>query len=123
MTASRSLRAASFVSLSFLAFVLGLAALGRVPWFLLGLDVLLSAGSFVAYGQDKAAAQQGSRRASEGSLHILALFGGWPGALVGQYAFRHKTKKQPFRTIFWGTVALNCVGLVVLVLRSAATSG
>jgi len=34
--------------------------------------------------------------------------GGWPGALVAQQKLRHKTKKQPFRTVFWATVVMNC---------------
>jgi len=41
-------------------------------------------------------------------LHIFALAGGWPGALVAQKLFHHKTKKLSFRIVFWITVALNC---------------
>ena len=41
----------------------------------------------------------------------LCFLGGWPGALVGRKVFRHKTSKQPFRTIFWCTVIANCVVL------------
>jgi uncharacterized membrane protein YsdA (DUF1294 family) len=39
---------------------------------------------------------------------------GWPGALAARRVFRHKTTKQPFRTIFWGTVIANCVALAWL---------
>ena len=66
------------------------------------------------YGLDKRAALRGEWRASEASLHIVALLGGWPGALIAQSVFHHKTRKQPFHTIFWATVALNCVGLAAL---------
>jgi uncharacterized membrane protein YsdA (DUF1294 family) len=38
---------------------------------------------------------------------MLGLFGGWPGAVLAQQWLRHKTVKQPFRQMFWLTVALN----------------
>jgi uncharacterized membrane protein YsdA (DUF1294 family) len=41
-------------------------------------------------------------------LHLFALAGGWPGALIAQRLLRHKTKKQSFQVVFWATVALNC---------------
>jgi hypothetical protein len=40
-------------------------------------------------------------------LHLLSLCCGWPGALVAQQAFRHKSKKESFRFVFWITVILN----------------
>jgi uncharacterized membrane protein YsdA (DUF1294 family) len=42
------------------------------------------------------------------------LVGGWPGAIVGQQAFRHKTQKQPFKTYFIISVMLNISVLVAL---------
>lgn len=75
--------------------------------FLLGY-LALSVVTFAAYGLDKRAARKGNWRISESTLHLLALLGGWPGALVAQGVFRHKTSKQPFRTVFWITVFLNC---------------
>jgi uncharacterized membrane protein YsdA (DUF1294 family) len=80
----------------------------RTLWVLLGASAVLSAVTFVVYGMDKSAAQSGRWRTPETTLHLLALAGGWPGALLAQRAFRHKTKKQPFRAIFWCTVAVNC---------------
>lgn len=76
--------------------------------------VVLSAATFVAYALDKAAATRGNWRTSESTLHILALLGGWPGALIAQTTMRHKTRKQPFRAVFWMTVALNCAGFAWL---------
>jgi uncharacterized membrane protein YsdA (DUF1294 family) len=67
--------------------------------------------AFLMYGADKSAAKQGRWRTSESTLHTIALVGGWPGALVARRVFRHKTTKQPFRTIFWLTVIANCVAL------------
>lgn len=77
------------------------------PQLLAGLYLLLSVVSFVVYALDKLAAVRGWRRIPEATLHLIALAGGWPGALAAQALFRHKTRKQPFRTIFWGTVAVN----------------
>ena len=52
-------------------------------------------------------------RESRGLL-VLGLAGGWPGAILGQQCFRHKTQKQPFRTWFFISVALNVAALAGL---------
>lgn len=75
---------------------------------------LMSVLAFALYGADKAAARSGRWRTPEATLHLVALLGGWPGALAAQRVFRHKTRKQPFRAIFWCTVAANCLGLAAL---------
>ena len=95
----------------FFALLVGLLGLDEVPVMLLVAYGLLSGVAFVMYGADKSAAARGSWRTSESSLHTIALAGGWPGALVARRVFRHKTTKQPFRTIFGGTVIANCVAL------------
>jgi uncharacterized membrane protein YsdA (DUF1294 family) len=43
----------------------------------------------------------------ENSLHLVSLCGGWPGALIAQQQFRHKTVKRLFQAVFWIAVALN----------------
>ncbi len=91
-----------------------------LPLWLLILYGVLSIVLFAAYGADKSAARNGRRRISEPSLHLLALAGGWPGALVAQRVFRHKTKKQPFQGVFWGTVIGNCLLLAAYLGMSAA---
>jgi len=68
--------------------------------------------TFLIYAVDKAAAKKGGWRIKESTLHLLSFIGGWPGALVAQKTLRHKTRKQPFRFIFWVTVILN-IGLLV----------
>ena len=73
----------------------------------LAVVVLLSLLAFVAYGFDKRRAQKDGRRVPEKTLHLLALFGGWPGALAGQKMFRHKTQKISFRIVFWLCVVLH----------------
>lgn len=75
---------------------------------------------FLAYWRDKSAAQRDRWRAPESSLHILALFGGWPGALLAQKTFRHKTVKQPFQSLFIATILLNITAFVIYTSPQAA---
>lgn len=63
--------------------------------------LILSFVTFVTYGLDKQRAIRGGRRVPEFTLHMMAFMGGWPGALLGQRQFRHKTKKTPFLILFW----------------------
>ena len=70
---------------------------------LLGMSVVC----FIAYRLDKGRATNGGRRVSERTLHLMAFLGGWPGALVAQQQFRHKTQKVAFRIVFWIVVALH----------------
>lgn len=58
----------------------------------------------MAYAMDKSAAVGGGWRIRESRLHLLALVGGWPGALLAQQVLRHKTSKAGFRGVFWGMV-------------------
>lgn len=108
--APRLLFAAAFV------FAYGLAALlWRVP-IAVGLGYLvLSALTFTVYAVDKAAARANRWRVSEKTLHLLALAGGWPGALIAQEWLRHKSVKPAFRAVFWITVAVNIAAFVFLV--------
>jgi uncharacterized membrane protein YsdA (DUF1294 family) len=69
----------------------------------------MSAVCFASYALDKSAARRGERRTPESRLLVLGLLGGWPGAMLAQQWLRHKTVKQPFRRMFWLTVAANVV--------------
>ena len=82
----------------------------------LGLSVL----AFIACGADKSAARHNRWRTKESTLHILGLAGGWPGALMAQQVFRHKSKKHAFQAAFWFTVAINCAALGYLLSSSGA---
>jgi uncharacterized membrane protein YsdA (DUF1294 family) len=99
---------------AFLVVYVVVAAVWKLPLWVAGFYLLLSAATFIAYAADKSAAASGSRRTPERTLHLLALAGGWPGALVAQQLLRHKSTKQEFRQVFWLTALLNVVGLVVL---------
>ncbi|WP_210394616.1 DUF1294 domain-containing protein [Motiliproteus sediminis] len=96
---------------------------GKLPTPLLVIYLALSLITFGFYAADKAAAQQGQWRTPESTLHLLALAGGWPGALVAQQKLRHKSRKQPFRLLCWLTVLLNAAGFAWLLTAegSAAT--
>ncbi|HWV08789.1 MAG TPA: DUF1294 domain-containing protein, partial [Pseudomonas sp.] len=63
--------------------------------------------SFVQYWQDKSSAQNGRWRTPEKALHVVELAGGWPGALVAQQCFRHKTRKATYQVVFWGIIVLH----------------
>ena len=84
--------------------------------------LLASLACLLAYYLDKAAARAGRRRISERSLLLLGLAGGWPGALLAQQWFRHKSSKQAFRRKFWCTVLFNG-GLFILFLYLASPAG
>jgi uncharacterized membrane protein YsdA (DUF1294 family)/cold shock CspA family protein len=84
-----------------------LALLGQgVFWVALAYP-LVSLLSFCQYWLDKQHAQKGRWRTPENSLHIAELAGGWPGALVAQQVFRHKTRKLSFQLMFWAIVVLH----------------
>ena len=73
-----------------------------------------SLATFLVYSRDKSAARRNARRIPEETLHVLALAGGWPGALLAQQCLRHKSIKAEFRFVFWCTVGVNVVAFVVL---------
>ena len=73
------------------------------------LYTVMSVLTFLVYAWDKRAAQNDRWRTSEITLHLLALAGGWPGALMAQKMLRHKSGKADFRLFFWITVIANVV--------------
>ncbi len=122
-TVTRGLPAAISTATLFFALLVSLVVLGPAPILLLAVYGLFSVVGFAMYRADKLAAKRGAWRTPEVYLHAIALLGGWPGALVAQRVFRHKTTKQPFRTIFWGTVVANCVALTWLMFNMPARLG
>lgn len=110
------------VAALFLAALAGLVALGELPALVPVAYGLLSGLSFTMYGADKSAARQGRRRTPESTLHTVDVVGGWPGALVARPYYRHKTTKQPFRTVYWVTVVVNLAVLAGLVVAGLPTT-
>lgn len=86
----------------------------QLPLWFVAIPVMLSGLNYAFYRTDKQAAQQGRRRIPEKNLHLVALLGGWPGALLAQQRLRHKSSKTEFLQVFWLTVIANwlLVGLV-----------
>ncbi|MBD1569849.1 cold shock and DUF1294 domain-containing protein [Aliivibrio sp. S10_S31] len=82
----------------------------------LGMSLL----TYAMYAVDKNAAEKGNWRTPENTLHVLSLLGGWPGALFAQNQFRHKSKKQPFKTILWITIFMN-IGAFAWTFTSSGT--
>ncbi|MEQ3775698.1 MAG: DUF1294 domain-containing protein [Alcanivorax sp.] len=89
--------------------------------FLSPLLIFIAVLTFILFGLDKRAALNERQRVPENTLHFLSLAGGWPGALLARPLFRHKTRKQPFRTIFWLVVVINIalVGAFVFSFQAA----
>ncbi len=63
--------------------------------------------TFVLYWRDKHSALKDRWRTPETTLHFFELAGGWPGALVAQQVFRHKTRKLSYQLAFWLIVMLH----------------
>lgn len=100
-------------------FVIALVAMalaGKLPRLVLWLYGGASVVAFFAYWFDKAAAQRDRWRTPESTLHLYALIGGWPGALLAQRVFRHKSSKVEFRRVYWVTVIINCLALAGFVV-------
>lgn len=113
-TPSRRVRAATLAAAAYLAGLAAVIAQGRLPrWALLAVAAM-SLLTFVVYALDKRAAVRGRRRVPEGTLHLLGLVGGWPGAAAAQQWLRHKSSKREFQVVFWLTVAMHVAGTVML---------
>jgi len=93
----------------------------KMPALILAIYFVVSLLTFIMYSVDKSAAQNGDWRTPESTLHFLSLSGGWPGALIAQQKLRHKSKKQPFRVIFWLTVILNFIVFIWLLTPKGNT--
>lgn len=78
-------------------------------WLPLVLYPAVSLVSLMLYWQDKQQARTGAWRTPEKVLHASELCGGWPGALLAQQLFRHKTRKVSYQLTFWGIVAVHQV--------------
>ena len=81
--------------------------------------VLMSVLTFVVFGFDNRQALKGrGKRVPEKTIHVLALIGGWPGALAGQRVFRHKTIKMRFRIVLWLIIGMHLILLLIAIFNS-----
>jgi uncharacterized membrane protein YsdA (DUF1294 family)/cold shock CspA family protein len=72
--------------------------------------IFMSSLTILYYGVDKKHALIDRWRIPEFYLHCLELMGGWPGALLAQSEFRHKTKKSRYQRVFWAIVIMHGIG-------------
>jgi uncharacterized membrane protein YsdA (DUF1294 family)/cold shock CspA family protein len=104
-------------SLVFAIFVIEyvlLAILYPMPLWPIAAYAILSFLTFLLYAEDKSKAQKGRWRVAESSLQVIALLGGWPGAILAQQLLHHKTRKRGFVTVFWAAVAVNMAAFAAI---------
>ena len=77
----------------------------------------MSLVTLIAFALDKSAARGGRRRVPERTLQLLALLGGWPGALLAMPVFRHKRRKGSFVAIVVLIVLVHVAIIALLILR------
>ena len=112
LTGLKALSLTTLFGGTFLVFVYGATLLLGGSVLFIPLYLVMSILTYKAYASDKRAAEHGNWRTPESQLHAMALAGGWPGALLAQSQLRHKSKKQPFKTILWLTIFINIAGFI-----------
>lgn len=80
-------------------------------WIINGLTLLV-------FGWDKLRAGRRKRRVPERKLLWLAVLGGSPGAVLGRWMFRHKTRKRLFSYYLFGILGAQSVVASVLVTQT-----
>lgn len=106
----------ALVILIFVTEFVVLSLLWTLPLWVAGAYSGISVACFLLYAEDKSKAQKGRWRVAESSMQIIALIGGWPGAIVAQQVFRHKTRKRGFQFVFWTAVVVNMAALAILTI-------
>lgn len=93
--------------ISYILFLAVFVLAGLLSALMVLIVLLMNLITYGLYSHDKAAAQQGSQRVPENTLHLVSILGGWPSAWLAQQRLRHKTQKQPFKKIYFCTIAFN----------------
>ena len=112
----RGVLPACLFALSFIGAVAILTFMGNLHWLIPTGYVTASLLAFCAYAFDKSAAMNRRWRISEKHLHSLSMLGGWPGALVAQRLFMHKSKKASFQVAFWLIVVVHLAAVVAIAM-------
>lgn len=74
----------------------------RIAVYLLAINLV----TIFLYWWDKRQAVWRESRVPEMVLLLVGFIGGTPGAIFAQHTFRHKTRKQPFKMVFWILTAI-----------------
>ena len=75
--------------------------------------ILINFIAFLSMYIDKKKAIKGKWRIKESTLLMLALVGGSVGAIIGMYAFHHKTQKPRF---FLGIPIITVLQILIVIL-------
>ena len=86
-------------------------------WIIPAWYLALSLVTFTAYGIDKRKARLDRWRIQERTLHLLELLGGWPGGLIAQRYFHHKSRKTRFLIVFWAIATLHILIWAYVIYR------
>ncbi len=73
---------------------------------------VINIAGFAAFAWDKYCASSDRWRVPESTLLGLAAVGGSIGAIVASRQLRHKTQKQPFKTILYAIAVLQFMAVV-----------
>ncbi len=117
ITAGKKHLSPSILFLSISLFII--AVIGYALFYVFNLSYLLTyliavnITTFGMYGYDKSISDKDKLRVPEIVLHLLALGGGSPTAILSQKFFRHKTIKRAFQLTFWVIVALQFIASLV----------
>ncbi|WP_254437452.1 DUF1294 domain-containing protein [Ruegeria arenilitoris] len=113
MTENHEISKSFFISLdqfAWYAFRMWIAVI-----YLWGINTL----TLLAFGWDKARARRRKNRVPERRLLWLAALGGSPGAVVGRWIFRHKTRKRGFSVWLFAITGVQMT-LIFLVMTEAS---
>lgn len=100
--------------LLFAVVLAGAVAAAELPLYIAMIYAGLSLVTFITYWLDKRKAQAGQWRIQESTLQLMALLGGWPGALLAQSYLRHKSQKRAFLAVFYLAILVNISALLWL---------
>lgn len=84
--------------------------------------LVINVNAFLQFGWDKYCATRKWWRVPEVALLTWALLGGAFGAILGQQVFRHKTRKEPFRSSLYLMGGINVVAFTVLAVPEFRTA-
>jgi uncharacterized membrane protein YsdA (DUF1294 family) len=80
--------------------------------------LIINLATAAAFWRDKHCARNSLWRVPERTLLTMAFAGGTLGAIAAQHGLRHKTRKEPFRTILYSFAGFHLAAVVALTIPS-----